>query len=110
MAIGSTFKDCANRRLFPHCLECGPETQLQHARLVSEIIAERRFSVIRIVFVGGIAAVVRVIKQIKGLEEAEELYTVTNRNPLLKPHVHAVDRQSHEVVTRYDRAVSSIAL
>ena len=38
------------------------ETQLEHARLVSEIVAERRLAETRIVFVLGIAAVVRVIE------------------------------------------------
>src|SRR5437879_6317962 len=88
----------------------GAETQLEHARLVSEIVAERGLTIVRIVYVSGIGAVVRVIEQIEHLEHAEELHTVTNRDPLLKPHVHAVDRQPRKAVARQDRAIARVAL
>src|SRR5262249_61603262 len=94
----------------PGFVERGTETELEHARLVSEVIAERRLTKARIVFVLGIATVVRVIEQIEHLEHAKELYTLANREPLLKPHVYAMYRQPHKAVARYDRAIPSITL
>src|SRR5947209_17944338 len=64
-------------------LERRAETQLEHSRLVSGVVAERRQAIARTVFVLGIAPVVRVIEQIEYLEHAEQLYTITDRDPLL---------------------------
>ena len=91
-------------------LERGAETQLEHARLVSEIVAERGLAKARIVFVLCIATVVGVIEQIERLEHAEELYAVTDSEPLLKPHVHAMIRRPHKAVARYDRSIPSKVL
>src|SRR5207245_2635671 len=55
-----------------------PETQLEHARLVSEIVAEGRFAVIRRAFDGCILTVIGVIEHVEHLEDAEKLDTVTN--------------------------------
>src|SRR5881396_481596 len=91
------------------CLERRPETQLQHARLVSQIAVERRLAVIGIVFVGRVGAVVRVIEQVEHLEDADELYTLTNRYPLLEPNIHTMDRIAYKTLARDNRPVAAEA-
>src|SRR5881628_2853398 len=120
MTFFSRFREkTADRERFLKCkkllavsvfrLERGPETQLQHARLVSQIAVERRLAVIGIVFVGRVGAVVRVIEQVEHFEDAEELYTLTNRDPLLEPHIHTVDRITHDAGAGDNRTVPAEA-
>src|SRR2546426_3344917 len=87
-----------------------PESQLQHPRLVGEVIVERWLAIVRVVFVGRIGTVVRVIEQVEHLENAEDLPPLTQRNSLLKAHVHAVDRLPNEALARDDRAIPPVAL
>src|SRR5437016_14607929 len=77
-------------------LERRPESQLQHPRLVSEIVVERRLAIIRIAFVGRIRAVVGVIEQVEHLEDAVDLPPFAKRKSLLEPHIHPVEGIAHE--------------
>src|SRR5204863_5085414 len=90
-------------------LERGAEPQLEHPRLIAEAVAERRPPEQGAAFVRHVRSVVRMIEQIEDLENAVDSRAADERNPLLEPHVHAVNRIANQIVARQNRAVGAQA-
>ena len=74
------------------CSERHSKPKLHHPRLIREGVAECRPPEIRVAFIGHIRSVVCVVEQVEHFKQAVGPYAEAERNPLLDPHIHAVNR------------------
>src|SRR5215510_2016628 len=93
-----------------YALEGRAKSQLQHSRLIRQIVGERWLAVIRIAFVCRICAIVRVIEQVEHFENAVYPDAFGNWQLLLEPHIDAMDRSPYETLARDDGGIPPVAL
>src|SRR5204863_2911485 len=83
----------------------GPETELEHSRLIRERRARQRLPELGVRFVQGVRLEVRAVEHIEHLKDAIELHLRPERESPLDAHVDAVQRRLVEAVPRDERPV-----